>query len=131
MWQHDRPHLELYGSDGSLQLPDPNWFGGDLRLAERDGLWRAVPSEAALSAANRGSADAIPVGDYRIVGLADFAHALAEGRPHRASVELAFHVLEVMEATLRSAERGIRTDVTSTCQPPAPLSAFEVASWMR
>jgi len=82
--------LVVHGSTGSLVLPDANAFGGDVVLrAGRDE--RAVPYEAEAAQETRG------------LGIEDLARALAERRPHRASAELALHVLEVAEAAVQAA----------------------------
>ena len=62
-------------------------------------------------------------GNYRIIGVADMAHAIRAGRPHRASAELAFHVLEVMEAFQTSADEGRRVKIENRVERPAMLPA--------
>ena len=61
-------------------------------------------------------------GNYRSIGLADMAHAIASNRPHRASGDLALHVLEVMEAFETSSQSGRVVDITTPVERPAPLS---------
>jgi predicted dehydrogenase len=89
--KHRHAPIEIYGEEASLDVPDPNYFGGEIELAEPRKEWRVVPTE-------HGYAD----GNYRIIGVADMAHAIHGDRPHRTSGALAFHVLEVMEAFQRS-----------------------------
>ena len=86
--------VAIHGSEGVLLLPDPNAFGGPVRLKRGRGGWEDVPYAA------RGGADA------RGVGLHDMVEAIAAGRPHRASGELGAHVVEVARGILRSAEEG-------------------------
>ena len=94
--RHDHRPIELYGSEGAISVPDPNWFGGQIETATASMAdWRAVPTLHAY--AN---------GNFRIIGVADMAQAIRTGRPHRASGALAFHVLEVMEAFQRSSDTG-------------------------
>ena len=94
--RHRHGPIELYGESGSLLVPDPNYFGGPVEFATAsDGTGSEIPVEAPY-------AD----GNYRIVGVADSAQAIRSGQPHRASGELALHVLEVMEAFGRSSETG-------------------------
>ena len=62
-------------------------------------------------------------GNYRILGLADMAQAIRQGRPHRASGELAFHVLEVMEAFQKSSDSGSAVAIASRPKRPAPMPA--------
>jgi predicted dehydrogenase len=77
--------LVVYGSDGSLVLPDANAFGGDVLLRNGSG-------EEAVEYDDRGAQET------RGLGIEDLALALEEGRPHRASAHLALHVLETAEA---------------------------------
>ncbi|NDW06954.1 Gfo/Idh/MocA family protein [Jiella pacifica] len=106
---HRHAPLELYGEEGSLLIPDPNRFDGTVELF--DGEWRPQPTLHAHGD-----------GNYRGLGLADMAAAIAAGRPHRASGELALHVLEVMEALLASAKAGTSIGIRSTCARPTPLA---------
>jgi predicted dehydrogenase len=84
--------LVVHGTEGTLALPDANAFGGDVRLRRRNGEWESLPY------------DAQPELEVRGIGLHDLVVAEREGRPHRASGELALHVLETMHAVLASAE---------------------------
>ena len=110
VWQHKHNHIEIYGTEGSMVVPDPNKFGGTIQIASGREEWLDVEPAGPY-------AD----GEFRSIGVADMAHAIEEGRPHRASVELAFHVLEVMEAFERSAESGEGVDISSICERPAAL----------
>lgn len=87
------PPLEVHGEEGSLALPDPNGYGGPLLRAGADGRWREVPVPAPEPPDQRG------------LGVVDLAWALASGRPHRASGELALHVLETAAALQAGAGR--------------------------
>ncbi|WP_419757711.1 Gfo/Idh/MocA family protein [Acidisoma sp.] len=109
--KHRHLPLELYGTDGALIVPDPNFFGGQIEHAEPGGEWQPVATDHAY-------AD----GNYRIIGVADMAHAIRESRPHRASGDLAFHVLEVMEVFDRSSRAGAFVTIESRPERPAPLS---------
>jgi predicted dehydrogenase len=110
VWQPYSPLIEIYGTLGSLWVPDANFFGGPVRVriggAEE---WSEVPLTHGYTDNHRG------------IGVADMAYALQSGRPHRASGELAYHVLDVMHAILDAAESGCHVDIKSTCQRPAPL----------
>lgn len=110
VWGHRHPPLEIYGTGGSLAVPDPNRFDGAVELLEAGGAWQAVPLE-------HGYAE----GNLRGLGVADMARALRAGRPHRCDGELAFHVLEVLEALNRAAEGADLVDITSRCARPSPL----------
>jgi len=111
VWAHKHTPIELYGTKGSLAVPDPNRFGGTVELCPAEGDWQAMPT-------SHGYAD----GNYRSLGLADLAAALREDGPHRASGELAFHVLEVMEALVRASEGAGNVAIASRVARPAPLA---------
>lgn len=102
VWRHNNPRIELYGSSGTLTLPEPSGFGGDLRLFRQGAEdWEVLP----------------PVGEFqkttRGLGLADLSHAIAENRRPSCSGYLARHVIEVIEAVGRSAESGEFVTITT------------------
>ena len=110
VWSANLPWIEIYGSEGSLCVPDPNGFGGPVRV-RRAGAeqWSEVPLTHGYAANSRG------------IGVADMACALRSGRDHRANGELAYHVLDVMHAFHEASEQGRHVQVQSTCRRPAPL----------
>lgn len=107
IWGADLPRLEIYGSRGTISVPDPNTFGGPVRLLRSTtGEWEDVPVTRRFSENSRG------------LGVADMATEIAAGRPHRASGALASHVLEIMQAFGESSDSGRRKDLKSTCPRP-------------
>jgi predicted dehydrogenase len=108
--KHRHVPIELYGTKASMLVPDPNKFGGDIMLAPAGVDWEVMPTQHRY-------AD----GNYRSIGAADLAHALRAERPHRASGDLAFHVLEVMEAFQASSDRGAHVAIASRPDRPAML----------
>jgi predicted dehydrogenase len=108
---HKHVPLEIYGTEGTLIVPDPNHFGGQIDYLKKGGSFE--PQET-----TRPYAD----GNYRSIGVADMAHALRSNRPHRANGDLALHVLEVMEAFQRAADSGTTIDIATKTERPAPLS---------
>lgn len=122
VWAHQRPHFEIYGTEGSLQGVNPNFFGGEPRLAGRDGQWQALDISAhPFGLDNQSLRSGARVANYRIVGLIDMAVALQQGRPHRASGGLALHVLELLDAFGRSSTAGRHIDITTPVDRPAPV----------
>ncbi len=123
IWAHRHTHMELYGTEGSLFLPDPNFFGGSLERAGRDGVITQVPEwDHPLGVPNEDTDKAGPRANYRSVGLAEMAIAILHDRPHRCSLELALHVVDVMTSILKSGEIGGFVEMTTTCERPAALS---------
>jgi predicted dehydrogenase len=111
VWVAGLPHIEIYGTEGSLSVPDPNHFDGPVRLflagAETKDFGD-VPVRGGYPGAERG------------YGIADLAATHASDTPHRADGCLAYHVLEVMEALLAAAEAGQPVHITSTPCGPLP-----------
>lgn len=101
--------LVLHGTTGSLQLPDPNTFGGPLRIRRGRDEWEEVEVRS------RGDRDT------RGLGLDDMVQAIEEGRPHRASGRLALHVLETADAIVRSSSDGRSIELEGELDPVEPL----------
>ncbi len=110
--KHAHTPIEIYGDKASVLVPDPNRFGGEVKIAKPRGEWEPV-------ALTHGHAD----GEFRSIGVADMATAILEDRPHRASGALAFHVLEVMEAFEKSAAEGRRIAIESRVDRPTMMPA--------
>jgi predicted dehydrogenase len=122
VWKHRRVPLEIYGSEGSMQVSDPNFFGGDPQISQRDGDWtRLDTTRHAFGPPNRVTRTGVHVADYRIIGLLDMAAAIRAGRPHRASGTLALHVLEVLDAFERSSLEGRHIIMETLCDRPERL----------
>lgn len=127
---HRHANMELYGSDASLYMPDPNFFGGDLQRATKENVETIAPWKHPFGVAN----DQHPGGmraNYRCAGLADMMAAITEGRPQRCSLELAVHVVDVMTSILRSGESGEFVTLTTSCERPAPLGPEEAQALLR
>ncbi len=119
---HRHENMELYGLDGSLYVPDPNFFGGDILLATPDSAEALEGRGHPLAVNNIEDGRGNPRANYRCAGLADMALGILEGRPHRCSQELATHVVEVMTAILQAGEDRSWVTMTTTCDRPQALS---------
>jgi predicted dehydrogenase len=101
--------LEITGTEATLAVPDPNQFDGDLRVRRAgDEEWTVIGSTGA--AAGRGS------------GVVDMVRAIRRGEPHRASGEMALHLLEMMTAIERSGSTAAFEPVESGFDVPAALA---------
>ena len=110
VWAADLPRIEIYGTGGSLSVPDPNGFHGQVRIFRAGSeSWADQPESGGYPNAARG------------YGLSDLARAIRTGGSARASGELAFHVLDVMESLLVAAETGTSIAITSDVARPAPV----------
>ena len=132
VWSHDHNHMELYGERGTMYVPDPNFFGGELRIT--DGEEPVADLDAydhPFGIANEEEDDGSMRANYRAAGLADMAIAISEGREHRCSAELALHVVDVMVSILESGERGEFVDIHTRCTRPAPLGIDEAQALLK
>lgn len=110
VWAANTPIMEIYGSEGTLSVPDPNCFGGPVKIrCKGEDEWREIPLVNGYTEQSRS------------IGLADMATAMKSGRPHRASADVAYHVLDIMHGIHDSAREGRRVDLESNCDRPEPL----------
>jgi predicted dehydrogenase len=110
VWSANVPLIEIYGTEGSLSVPDPNGFGGPVRVRRMGAKeWSDVPLTHGFADNSRG------------IGVADMAYAIRSGRAHRANGDLAYHVLEAMHGFHDASDQGKHYPMQSTCKRPAPL----------
>jgi len=106
----DMPHIDIYGSLGTLRVPDPNGFGGPVLIRRiGDQAWSEVPVTRPYPDNMRG------------LGVLDMALAIRENRPHRASGDVAFHVLDIMHAVHEAADLGRHIELSQLPDRPAPM----------
>ena len=113
----NHPIMELYGTDGTMDLPDPNFFGGDVTVTPRGEETEVQSWVHPFGIPNFEETKA----NYRGAGLADMALAITEGRPHRCNEAFATHVVEVMTAILKAGDTGKVITMTTTCSRPDVL----------
>lgn len=123
---HGHQNMELYGTEASLFVPDPNFFGGDLIKATRDGGRETVtPWNHPLGVANWERPNGPAFANYRTAGLADMMQAIDQGRPARCGLDVALHAVDVMTSILKSGEIGQAVTLSTTCERPAALGPDE------
>lgn len=128
VWAHRHAPMELYGSDGSLFVPDPNFFGGELEIADSSGEIRPVESwDHPFGVPNQEHDSHGMLANYRAAGLADMVDAIQRNTPHRCSLELAIHAVDVMTSILASGESGEFVTLSTSCERPAALTPEEAA----
>ena len=106
VWGTEAPRIEVYGTSGTLSVPDPNIFGGQVRVKVGNGEWEKAPLR--FDEGGRG------------IGVAEMASAISEGRPSRIDASLAYHVLDAMQALQESSDQGSHIRLDSTCTRPKP-----------
>ncbi|WP_174887620.1 Gfo/Idh/MocA family protein [Cohnella herbarum] len=104
------PRLEIFGTEGNLIVPDPNFFGGKIAIQFPNGETKDIPYSHGFTEDTRG------------IGLADMAYAIRNGRPHRASGRLARHVLDISLGIFDASNEGRHVMLETTVDRPEPLS---------
>ena len=114
IWGADLPNMQVYGTKGILGVPDPNYFRGPVKVRsnQEESAWHEVP--LLYSHTDR-------PGNFRGLGVIEMALAIGRGEEPRASGQLAYHVLDVMQSILESSTGGRHIKVQSTCRRPEPL----------
>ncbi|MDB5660434.1 MAG: gfo/Idh/MocA family oxidoreductase [Cypionkella sp.] len=132
VWSHKRSHFELYGTEGTLYVPDPNFFGGPLEIAGRDGVVQAVEAwDHPFSIINQKGQRGEDLANYRTAGMADMVLAITEGRDARCSLARTLHGVDVMTAALKSGETGEFITLTTTCTRPEALGPDAARALLR
>jgi predicted dehydrogenase len=109
---HSMPNIEIYGSEATLQVPDPNATGGQVRIRKAGAKeWQDIPHSHGYKEGSRG------------LGVADMAVAIGSGRKHRANEAIAMHALDIMQAIHESSDVGKHVALSSTCERPQPMMA--------
>lgn len=130
VWSHGHAPMELYGEAGTLCVPDPNFFGGAVRWIGTDRAAKKPPRwNHALAVPNQKHAEGM-LANYRTVGLADMAQAILQDRPHRCSLDLALHAVDVMTGLLRSGESGRFVAMQTSCERPAALGVRDARAML-
>lgn len=131
VWAHRHRNMELYGTEGSLFVPDPNFFGGTVELSGRDGrLSVPQPFDHPFGVPNQDHGGTA-LANYRGAGLADMAKAIREGGGARCSLDRALHAVDVMTGILRSAEAGTFVVMQTRCTRPDPLGPDQARALLK
>ena len=114
IWAAKLPFIEIYGTEGSLEVPDPNTFGGPI-LVYKNGTsqWEEVPVSQNYTENSRG------------LGVADMAYSLRTGVKHRANSDLTYHVLDIMQGIIESSEKKAFCKIESTCERPRSFNGTD------
>ena len=126
VYSHGHHNIELYGSEGTVYVPDPNFFGGDIVLADKEGSKVSLePWDHPFGKINQTDNSGTQRANYRTAGLADMMQAVEQGRPARCDLDVALHAVDVMTSLLKAGESGQVLTLTTTCERPAALGPDE------
>ena len=135
---HQRNHIELYGTKGSMIVPDPNMFGGSVFICKKLGNpWKEFKTNrmklgrinirTQSSRANESPTNA----NYRGVGLAEMAYCIDKKKIHRCNGEVSLHVLDLIQSTMKSAKTNKPVKLTTICKIPKLFTNKEIQKIMR
>ena len=135
VWFSNLPKLEIYGTEGTLMVPDPNMFGGPVKIIRGDNMVDSIEGydwlDAVIKINNNTQMEEfvreIPLAYHNVgynsrgLGVLDMANAMLQGRPHRTNVDLTFHVMEALLGFEKAAEEGRTYIMTSSCEKPSQV----------
>ena len=135
---HNRNHIELYGNKGSLIVPDPNMFGGSVFTCKKIGdKWKEYKTNkmplgkinirTQSARANESPTNA----NYRGVGLAEMAYCIENKKLNRCNGELSYHVLDIIQSTMKASKTGKKQKIKSTCNKPNYFSQKDIKKILR
>ena len=124
---HQRNHIELYGTKGSIIVPDPNMFGGSVFISVNpgpEGKWGEHQTEnmklGKINIKNpSGRLNESPTNaNYRGIGLSEMLYCIENKKKHRCSGELSLHVLDIIDSTMQAAISKTHKEMRTTCKKP-------------
>ena len=129
---HGHHNIELYGTDGSIFVPDPNFFGGELVTTDIAGTRSKVtPWDHPFGRPNQDLESANPRANYRTAGLADMIASIESGATARCGLDVALHAVDVMTSLLKAGESGQVLTLSTTCDRPKALSPAEAQALLK
>lgn len=129
---HGHHNIELYGTEGSVYVPDPNFFNGDVVITDRAGAKEKVTAwDHPFSVANQDLDKPMPRANYRNAGLSDMLDGIESGRPARCGLDVALHAVDVMTSILKSGETGQVITLQTTCERPAAFGPDDARALLR
>lgn len=129
---HGHHNIELYGTEGSLFVPDPNFFGGELTVADKSGAREKIePWSHPFGTPNYTDSSGNTRANYRAAGLADMMASIEQNRPARCGLDNALHVIDVLTSLLRAGASGEVQTLATTCERPAALGPEEARALLK
>ena len=125
--------MELYGTRGSIIVPDPNMFGGSVFISVTEGgRWGEHKTDKMhlgkinITSASGRSNESPTNANYRSVGMSEMLYSIEKKKKHRCSGELSLHVLDLIESTMKAATTGVPQKIKTKCEKPKKFTEEEV-----
>ncbi len=131
VFAHRHANMELYGTEGAIYVPDPNFFGGEVLATKRNGAAEPLDNwDHPFGIPNQEHPQGA-MANYRAAGLADMVIGIQEKRDYRCSLERTLHGVDIMTGILKSGETGKFVEMKTTCTRPAALGPKEAKALLK
>ena len=132
VWKHKHSTIELYGLEGSIIVPDPNFFSGDILISHKEEDWQVINNDKMLlGIPNKTDNSGDKIANYRGIGLSDMIDAISHQRQSRCSLDLAVHVLEAMEGIIKSSDERVIYNMKTKPNQPDFLDESEITKFKK
>jgi predicted dehydrogenase len=132
VWKHKHSTIELYGLEGSMIVPDPNFFSGDILISHKEEDWQVINNDKMLlGIPNKMDNSGYKIANYRGIGLSDMIDAISHQRQSRCSLNLAVHVLEAMEGIIKSSDERVIYNMKTKPNQPNFLDESEIIKFKK
>ena len=132
VWKHKHSTIELYGLEGSMIVPDPNFFSGDILISHKEEDWQVINNDKMLlGIPNKMDNSGYKIANYRGIGLSDMIDAISHQRQSRCSLDLAVHVLEAMEGIIKSSDERVIYNMKTKPNQPDFLDESEIIKFKK
>ena len=132
VWKHKHSTIELYGLEGSMIVPDPNFFSGDILISHKEEDWQVINNDKMLlGIPNKTDNSGDKIANYRGIGLSDMIDAISHQRKSRCSLDLAVHVLEAMEGIIKSSDERVIYNMKTKPNQPDFLDESEIIKFKK
>ena len=132
VWKHKHSTIELYGLEGSMIVPDPNFFSGDILISHKEEDWQVINNDKMLlGIPNKTDNSGDKIANYRGIGLSDMIDAIYNQRQSRCSLDLAVHVLEAMEGIIKSSDERVIYNMKTKPNQPDFLDESEIIKFKK
>lgn len=132
VWKHKHSTIELYGLEGSMIVPDPNFFSGDILISHKEEDWQVINNDKMLlGIPNKTDNSGDKIANYRGIGLSDMIDAISHHRKSRCSLDLAVHVLEAMEGIIKSSDERVIYNMKTKPNQPDFLDESEIIKFKK
>lgn len=127
IWHSNLPMFEIYGTEGTLEVPDPNMSGGRPKVYRKEKTLDVLYDDSEETKARQNISVELPelyphIGEYtRGIGVLDLADSIVSGRKPRVNAEMACHVIEAITGMMESARDKKVYEMKTACERPEPV----------